>query len=273
MDTLGIKYTYQGLMIYCAMAVYLIAFAALLAAAVQRSRRLRLIGMSVYAAGFAVSVAAFVYRWVHVQYVPLQNMFEVFLCMGMLVFLISVISRKFLRVGGEVVDALLAVVVLFPAGFVNRFSDGLMTLPPQLQTWLFAPHVAVYMFAYVILAKAAVQAVAQLVGLKPDEKLVSYEVATYRTVCLGFPLLTLGLVLGCWWAQIAWGNFWGWDPKELWSLVSWLVYAMYLHFRYMFGKRYKAVNASLAITGLLAILITLLWANLSKLFEGLHSYA
>jgi len=270
---LGIKYTFQGALLYCSMAVYLLAFVALLAAAAKRSRRLRLVGMSVYATAFAVSVVAFVYRWIHVQHVPLQNMFDVFLCMGTLMFPISVFARRFLGVGGEVADAFLAVIVLFPAGFVNRFSDELVRLPPALQTWLFAPHVAVYMFAYVILAKAAVQAVGQLLRLTPGEKLVPYELATYRTVCLGFPLLTLGLILGCWWAQISWGTFWGWDPKELWSLVSWLVYAIYLHFRYMFGKRHKTVNASLAITGLVAILITLLWANLSKLFPGLHSYA
>ena len=92
-------------------------------------------------------------------------------------------------------------------------------------------------------------------------------------ICAGFALLTLGLVLGSWWGKLAWGDYWGWDPKELWSLASWLVYVGYFHFRYMFGKKHARINSTWAIAGMAAILITLLWANLSRLFSGLHSYA
>ncbi len=100
-----------------------------------------------------------------------------------------------------------------------------------------------------------------------------YELGTSRMVCMGFPLLSLGLILGSWWGKIAWGDYWNWDPKELWSLVSWLVYLGYLHFRYMYGKKRPRINSILAVVGFLAIVITLLWANLAKIFAGLHSYA
>ena len=145
----------------------------------------------------------------------------------------------------------------------------------QLQHWLFVPHVAVYLFAYVIMAKAAVQAGTKLImpNIKPEEGIVDYERGAYEMVCLGFPLLTLGLILGSWWGKLAWGDYWGWDPKELWSLVSWLVYVAYFHFRYMFGRKYQGANCTWVIGGIVAILITLLWVNLSKLFPGLHSYA
>ncbi|RPJ31170.1 MAG: c-type cytochrome biogenesis protein CcsB, partial [Planctomycetaceae bacterium] len=99
------------------------------------------------------------------------------------------------------------------------------------------------------------------------------EQATYELIAIGFPLLTLGLVLGSWWGQLAWGNYWGWDPKELWSLASWLVYVGYFHWRYMFGKIHSRINSLWAIAGMAAIIITLLWVNLSRLFPGLHSYA
>jgi ABC-type transport system involved in cytochrome c biogenesis permease subunit len=103
---------------------------------------------------------------------------------------------------------------------------------------------------------------------------ISLERAAYRIVCLGFPLLTLGLVLGCIWGKIAWGDYWNWDPKELWSLISWLVFLGYLHVRYMYGKRYPRLNSSLVVTGLVAIVLTLLWVNLSRIFGGgLHSYS
>jgi ABC-type transport system involved in cytochrome c biogenesis permease subunit len=103
---------------------------------------------------------------------------------------------------------------------------------------------------------------------------VSAEEATYRMVRLGFPLLTLGLVLGAVWGKIAWGDYWNWDPKELWSLISWLVFLGYFHFRYMYGKRFPRINASLVLAGLVAIILTLLWVNLANLFKGgMHSYA
>ena len=100
-------------------------------------------------------------------------------------------------------------------------------------------------------------------------------------ICAGFPLLTLGLILGSIWGKRAWGDYWGWDPKELWSLASWLVYVGYFHFRYMFGfptvggasKTCARINSIWAIAGMAVIIATILWVNLSKLFSGLHTYA
>jgi ABC-type transport system involved in cytochrome c biogenesis permease subunit len=80
-------------------------------------------------------------------------------------------------------------------------------------------------------------------------------------------------LLGSVWGKYAWGDWWGWDPKELWSLVCWLVYSFYLHWRAVYGKKHLKMNLSLSGLGFICIIITLLWVNLSKLFSGLHSYA
>jgi len=109
--------------------------------------------------------------------------------------------------------------------------------------------------------------------LSPGSHSSPYPYTGYNGIRVGFPLLTLGLILGSYWGKQAWGDYWGWDPKELWSLVSWLVYIAYFHVRYMFGKRHARLNSLLAILGMAAIIITLLWVNLSRLFPGLHSYA
>ncbi len=261
-----IKFTIQGLLIYMAMAMYLLTFIS----TVLRRRRA---GDTTFFAAFIASVISVAYRWLAVGHLPMQNLFEVLLCLGALVWPVSVFCRKLLRIGGASADMLIGAVVLFPAGFV--FSERIMPLPPALQSHLFGPHVMVYMLSYILMTKAAIQAVIQLVkaDAAANTTLIEPEQGTYRMVCAGFPLLTLGLILGSIWGQQAWGDWWGWDPKELWSLASWLVYVGYLHFRFMFGKKHPRINSTWAITGLVVIIITLLWVNFSRLFAGLHSYA
>ena len=261
-----IKYTFLGLLIYLVIATYLFAFVA----TVFGKRKT---GHGLYLAGFIIAAIAFGYRWYNANHIPFQNLFEVFLSMGMMIYPLSIFCRRFLRVGGDAVDMLIGAILLFPAGFV--FGAEPQKLPPALQSWLFTPHVAVYLMSYVIMAKAMVQAFCQLRARadNTNENLLDYEEGTYKMICLGFPLLTLGLILGSWWGKLAWGDYWGWDPKELWSLASWLVYVGYFHFRYMFGKKHARINSSLAILGMIAIVITLLWVNLSRIFPGLHNYA
>jgi ABC-type transport system involved in cytochrome c biogenesis permease subunit len=265
---MGIKYTLQGYLIYATIGAYLLSFLL----SVLRQKKF---GQAVYFFGFLLGTTGFIYRWYDAGHVPFQNMFEVFLSMGMLIYPLSIFCRRVLKVGGVTADMLLGVLLLFPAGFVNKFSAEPQDLPPALQCWLFIPHVAVYLISYVVMAKAAVQAGAGLINpkTKPDSDLVDHEMGAYKMACLGFPVLTLGLILGSWWGKLAWGDYWGWDPKELWSLISWLVYIGYFHFRYMFGRKIPRANCVWVLFGILAIIITLLWVNLSKLFPGLHSYA
>ncbi|MBT3294014.1 MAG: cytochrome c biogenesis protein CcsA [Verrucomicrobia bacterium] len=262
---MAIKYSIQGALIYLAIAVLLLAFTA-------RLIRRRRLGDALYAASFVVVLVAFIYRWIDVRHVPMQNLFEVFVCLGM-IWPLSRFCRRAMRIGGDTVDMLLGVIVLFPAGFV--FNAEPQQLPPALQCWLFAPHVAVYMASYIVMAKAAVQAIYCVAGRdRPaDPELVSYEEGTYRLVLLGFPLLTLGLILGSWWGKLAWGDYWGWDPKEMWSLATWLIFAGYLHARALFGRGRARLTGAIAVAGMVAIIITLLWVNLSRLFAGLHNYA
>lgn len=259
-----IKYNLQGYLVYMAMAAYL---PALLATLMRRPR----LGRAFFAAGFIATLAALAWRWYDVGHIPLQNMFEVFLALGVCVFPLSVFCRKFLQIDDQTADIFIGLIVLAPGGFV--FSAEPQTLPPALQSWLFAPHVAVYMLSYVLMAKAAFQAIYRLSGRSAPAGSIDYESGTYRLISFGFPFLTGGLLLGSYWGKLAWGDFWGWDPKELFSLVTWLTYLIYFHWRYLFGKRHAIVNSILALAGLLAIIITLLWVNLSRIFVGLHSYA
>jgi len=127
-----------------------------------------------------------------------------------------------------------------------------------------------YMLAYVLMAKATVQAVRQLASGSSD-RAAQIELGSYKVARLGLVLLTAGLLLGAWWGKIAWGRYWNWDSKEMWSLATWLIYLAYFHFRALHGRRYARANALFLILGMAAILFTLV--AVTFLLPGMHSYA
>jgi cytochrome c-type biogenesis protein CcsB len=303
-----IKTTSQMLPVYGAMLCYLIALVIIVknlvssgiawmmgrlhpAAAHTGSRRLAAI---FYFLGFAYAAGAFAVRWHKLDYLPLQSMFDIFLAMGVVIYPLTLLCRR-LGASFESFDILLGFVLLFPAAFI--FPSEPQKLPPALQSFLFGPHVIVYLLGYIIMAKAAVHALCHLtIGDRTQPRIrlmtatrreikvsgtfieqpkadgVSSDLIIFRLVALGFPFLTLGLILGSWWGQLAWGDYWGWDPKEMWSLATWLIFVLYFHIRYAYPARHK-LHDVLTILGLAAIVITILWVNLSHIFPGLHSYA
>jgi cytochrome c-type biogenesis protein CcsB len=92
----------------------------------------------------------------------------------------------------------------------------------------------------------------------------------YRTTTVGFPLWTFGVIAGAIWAQSAWGRYWGWDPKETWSFITWVVYAAYLHARATAGWRFGKA-AWISVIGLATLLVNFYLVN--TVLVGLHSYA
>jgi len=92
---------------------------------------------------------------------------------------------------------------------------------------------------------------------------------SYRIIGLGFPFLTIGIISGAVWANEAWGSYWSWDPKETWALITWLVFAIYLHSRLLKGWQGEKA-AALGSCGFFVIWICYLGVNF--LGKGLHSY-
>lgn len=96
------------------------------------------------------------------------------------------------------------------------------------------------------------------------------EEITYKVIAIGFPIFTLGgIIFGAIWADQAWGVYWSWDPKETWSLITWFIYAFYLHARLLRGWRGHKISV-VAVMGFVAVIFTYLGVNL--LLSGLHSY-
>ena len=104
--------------------------------------------------------------------------------------------------------------------------------------------------------------------LLPSSRLL--DEINYRSILIGFPMLTLGIVTGAAWANYAWGSYWSWDPKETWSLITWFIYAAFLHARLTRGWSGRK-TAILSIIGFGAVIFTYFGVN--YLISGLHSYA
>ncbi|MFP3508555.1 c-type cytochrome biogenesis protein CcsB [Peribacillus sp. SIMBA_075] len=156
----------------------------------------------------------------------------------------------------------------------DRF-EPLVDMPPLINAkklntvlWSFGMGLVLYGLIRLIARKR----VAALI--KPIVKNVNLNLLdeiSYRSVLIGFPIFTLGaLIFAMIWAQVAWTRFWGWDPKEVWALVTWLFYAAFLHLRMSKGWQGEK-SAWLAVIGFAIIMFNLIFVNL--VIAGLHSYA
>ncbi len=158
-------------------------------------------------------------------------------------------------------------------------SDQIQPLIPALKSnWLIAHVVACFIGYAAFALGAGVSIIYMIKGKNPEESssgLVARMPAstlldeiTHQLIMFGFLFLTVGIITGAVWANSAWGRYWGWDPKETWSFITWLVYAALLHFRLMRGWRGMRI-AVLSIVGFAAVMFTYFGVNL---LPGLHSY-
>lgn len=222
--------------------------------------------------GFFTHTLAVGARWYMAGRPPFVNMYESLIFFSwatVFIYLISEFVYKFKLLGIPV--TLLALLGLGYASFLDRSIEPLL---PALQSNWLTIHVITYFIGYGSVAVAFGASIFYLIFLKRKSSLSSLcshlDLLSYRFIAFGFPFLTLGLTTGAVWANIVGGTWWSWDPKETWSLITWLIYALYLHLRLMRGWQ-GPLAAYLSIIGFLAVLVTFLGVN--YLLGGLHSYA
>ncbi|MBE7187690.1 MAG: c-type cytochrome biogenesis protein CcsB [Jatrophihabitans endophyticus] len=240
--------------------------------------------------GVLVHAASITVRAVAVDAVPWSNMYEfasVAGLIGVAAFLIVMIKAPSLRfLGGFIL--LPVILMMFLAGTVLYSKAS--PLVPALQSYWLAIHVTLVSFAEGALMTSAVLTALFLVrshydkrsakpGFTPSanvtwaERLPSaatLDKAAYRIVAFAFPLYTVAIICGAIWAEAAWGRYWGWDPKETWAFIVWVVYACYLHARATAGWKGRAA-AWVNLLGFACITVNFLVVNL--VVSGLHSYA
>ncbi|MBI4976467.1 MAG: cytochrome c biogenesis protein CcsA [Spirochaetes bacterium] len=180
------------------------------------------------------------------------------------IYLMRHINDRWLAVYGMIVSFVFLVINAIKP---SNFDRALM---PALQSPLFIPHVLVYIFAYALLAGAAISCIASLIAIRRNGGVVIEKID--RLVSAGVALLSIGMLLGAIWAKISWGHYWTFDPKETWALISWLVFVIYMHWRRN-GSGNTSHAAYFIIAGFLFVLVCWFGVNYLPAAAGsMHIY-
>ncbi|UMZ73201.1 c-type cytochrome biogenesis protein CcsB [Natranaerofaba carboxydovora] len=235
--------------------------------------------------GLGVHTLSLVARTINGGRLPLNGLYDYATAFVWGTILCYLIFEKWLNFKYRGMGAFVLPIAIVIMGFATTFSNDIGNLMPALQSNWMTLHVATYIFAYGALAVSCGLSILYIlknrhIKKNPDNphsifhkhfpELKKIDEINYRAVAIGFLFLTLGLLSGAIWAEQAWGRYWGWDPKETWSLITWIVYALFLHTRFTRGWRGNK-TAFLAIIGFGCILFT--WLGVNMFISSIHSYA
>lgn len=240
-------------------------------------------------------------RWIKEGYFPLSNLYESLIFLSWGISLIHLIIEG--KTKSRLIGAISTPLMFFLAGFSSltlpiEMQKALPLVPSLQSNWLMM-HVSMMMVSYATLIIGSLLSILYLafiffngsnqesVSINEGESILekgtitssiissklslleTVDIWSYRIIGLGFPFLTIGIISGAVWANEAWGAYWSWDPKETWALITWLVFAIYLHSRLLKGWQGQKA-AVLGSCGFFVIWICYLGVNF--LGKGLHSY-
>lgn len=294
---------YSTILLYSAMVVYAIAFVFYAvdlanrsgdAEVVQtttpakqpRSRSLR-IGFSLTVLGFVLQLGATILRGIGAERVPWANMYEFALTATCAIVFIFLLVQFFvdLRFLGALITGM---TVLFLGVSKVNFYVEIVPLPPALDSYWLVIHILVAVLAVGFLTLSFGLSVLQLLQTRREARIeakepvkglrfltslpsaVRLEDLSYRMAIIGFVFWTFTLIAGSIWAEAAWSRYWGWDTKEVWTFVIWVLYAGFIHARATRGWR-GTRSAWLSIIAYTAVIFNFTIVNV--FFKGLHAYS
>jgi len=241
------------------------------------------LAVAVTAVAAVGNLTGIILRWIEsyemgIGHAPLSNLYEslIFFAMTIAVIHLFIEYRYKHRFVGVVASPFPFLIMAYAS--LPKVNDAIQPLIPALQSnWLIA-HVMTCFVGYAAFAIAF--GVSLMFLFKPADspegsgvvsRIPDFDILddlTHQMVMFGFLFLSIGIITGAIWANQAWGRYWGWDPKETWSLITWLIYASLLHARLMRGWQGKKI-AILSCVGFCAVIFTYFGVNL---LPGLHSY-
>ena len=262
-------FTAAMILYFAAMLLYFVYLA-------LKREKLGRIAVGVQIAAFVLHTAALVLRGIAAGRLPLTNQYEFAASFAWGICLVSLLF--IFRFRFRVLGAFVAPLIFLVIGYAAMQSREVKDLMPSLRSnWLIF-HVSTVIVAYGAFAVSFAVSVIYLCHKKitangffashiPEQE--KLDQIGYRSVCLGLLFLTFTILTGAIWAEQAWGSYWSWDPKETWSLITWIIYAIYLHQRLRRGMQGKGA-AIYAVVGFFCVLFT--YVGVNTLIPGIHSY-
>jgi cytochrome c-type biogenesis protein CcsB len=242
-------------------------------------RRWGVIGMALTVLGAAAHAAVLVTRGMATDRLPWGNMYEfatATVLVGVIAYLVLAARTPGLRHIGVFVLAPVVLGLVLIGLFLYAEAGPLVAA--LRSSWL-AIHVSTAIIGFGVFFVSGIASVLYLLRTRRQvapggivsrlPSAASLDRVAHRTVVFGFPIWTFAVIAGAIWAEAAWGRFWGWDPKETWAFIAWVVYAAYLHARTTAGWRGRPA-AWVNVVGLVVMVFNLLYVNLVS--TGLHSY-
>ena len=252
------------LLYLCLFLIHLLYFAT------KKERFLRVMWVFLYFT-FGLHSVGLITRWVEsyslgMGHAPLSNFYESLIFYAWCIALIVIMMKKKLKV--PLITAFASLIALFFMGYASlspSVDRKIEPLIPALQSnWLHV-HVFTCFIAYAAFAISFLCGLFYMFAMKGMPTRETLEEMNYQSVMVGFPMLTAGILTGAVWAHYAWGAYWSWDPKETWSLITWIVYALFLHARFARGWKGRRI-ALLSIVGFVSVIFTYIGVNFHPLW-------
>jgi cytochrome c-type biogenesis protein CcsB len=264
---------------YVSLALYLLSTLFYLLYMVAAKKGVERLAHYALLAGFSIHLLFTIFRYLEAGYTPITNFYESlsFLSLCIAGFFLYLKGSYKVEILGCIVVPMLSVILIW----ASTFPADVRPLPPVLKSYWLPIHTtfafignAIFFMSFVIsllylVLERAIKRKTFLALSNRLPALATLDSINYRCMSYGFPFLTIGIITGSIWAGSAWGSYWSWDPKETWSLITWIVYAILIHNRLNVGWRGRK-TAYMMIVGFLSILLTFLGVNL--FMGGLHSY-
>ena len=274
----------HSLLLSAATFIYALAAVLYIGSFSFRKQVLARLGFWVIVIGLVANTGGILLRWVESYqlgygHAPFSNMYEslVFFSWTAAALYVFVEVKYKESIIGVFVSPLIFLGIAY-ASFDPSITSQISPLIPALKSnWLIAHVITCFLgyagfalafgFSFMYFIKPKNPGSRPLFAKLPDWDTI--DELTYQMIVFGFLFLTMGIITGSVWANSAWGKYWSWDPKETWSLITWFIYAIFLHLRLMRGWHGKKL-AVVSIIGFAGVLFTYFGVN--YLLSGLHSY-
>ncbi len=242
------------------------------------NKKMRDLATKIVYIGLALNTVSLILRAALIGGLPLNNGFEFGLCFVFAVVVTYVFVEKKFNLSAVGIFVMPVVAVI--SCWLVSVDLTIQPVMPALRSYWLSVHVTAAVIAYGSFAMSFAVSIAYLLKDRAEVDFQSrlnqelpglkvLDAICYKLIFIGLPFLTIMLVTGAVWAEYAWGSFWSWDPKETWALITWLVYAAYLHTRFL--KGFKGRRAAwLSVLGFVAVIFT--FFGVSYLLPGMHSY-